>query len=87
MLNVTNKPYAGTTDVELAWSTDLLDWKYVAHGTPFIPRGPPGSYDCCEIFGAKQQPVIDGDEMKIWYTGGNGMLESVPTSLRRVIGM
>eukprot|EP00729_Bicosta_minor_P008018 gene8018-22214_t len=72
MLNVTNKPYAGTTDVELAWSTDLLDWKYVAHGTPFIPRGPPGSYDCCEIFGAKQQPVIDGDEMKIWYTGGNG---------------
>ena len=76
MLNVTlptAATSAGTTELELVWSPDLLDWKYVAHGTPFIPRGPPGSYDCCQIFGAKQQPIIDGDLlMKIYYSGGNG---------------
>ena len=75
MLNVTTPTAtraAGTTEIELAWSHDLVHWRYVAHGVPFILRGPPGSYDCCEIFGAKQQPVIDGDTMKIYYTGGNG---------------
>eukprot|EP01046_Picozoa_sp_COSAG06_P062357 COSAG06_NODE_14037_length_1195_cov_1.403285_2_plen_107_part_00 len=60
MLSVTTPTAAssaGTTEVELAYSTDLLHWQYVSPGTPFIPRGAPGSFDCCEIFGAKQQPV------------------------------
>jgi len=60
MLSVTTPTAAssaGTTEVELAYSTDLLHWQYVSPGTPFIPRGTPGSFDCCEIFGAKQQPV------------------------------
>jgi hypothetical protein len=72
MLNVTNAPYAGTTEVELVWSKDLMNWKYVAHKVPFIPRGPPKSYDCCQIFGAKQAPVIVGETMKVFYAGGNG---------------
>lgn len=75
MLHVTEPTAAisrGTTEVELCWSHDLLHWHYVRHGTPFIKRGPQGSYDCCEIFGAKQQPVIEGDTMKIFYAGGNG---------------
>jgi hypothetical protein len=63
---------AGTTELELAYSTDLLNWKYVAHGTPFIPRGKPGSYDCCELFGAKQQPFILADRIHLFYTAGNG---------------
>jgi hypothetical protein len=75
MLHV-DKPTAatslGTTEVELCWSADLIHWQYVQHGTPFIKRGPQGSFDCCEIFGAKQQPVIEGDTMRIFYTGGNG---------------
>ena len=75
MLSVTTPTAAssaGTTELELVYSTDLLEWRYVAHGTPFIPRGAPGSYDCCELFGAKQQPVVEGDRMKVFYTGGNG---------------
>jgi hypothetical protein len=74
MLNVSNPPYAGTSDVELAYSTDLMNWSYVAHKTPLIPRGAPESYDCCSIFGAKQTPIIDrtSDTMKMYYTGGNG---------------
>eukprot|EP01052_Picozoa_sp_SAG31_P024096 SAG31_NODE_2026_length_6641_cov_3.312290_7_plen_588_part_00 len=75
MLSVTTPTAAssaGTTEIELAYSVDLLNWRYVAHGTPFIPRGAPGSYDCCELFGAKQQPFIRGDKMHIFYTAGNG---------------
>lgn len=63
MLNVTlptAATSAGTTELELVWSPDLIHWKYVAHGTPFIPRGPPKSYDCCQIFGVStiQQPSL-----------------------------
>eukprot|EP01048_Picozoa_sp_COSAG05_P018606 COSAG05_NODE_2749_length_2690_cov_2.077962_3_plen_377_part_00 len=78
MLNITLVPYNGVAEVELAWSADLTTWSYVKHGTPFIPRGPPGSYDCCQIFGAKQLPVagIGGgdqmDQMRLYYSSGNG---------------
>lgn len=58
--------------MELSWSPDLRNWSYVAHGTPFLPRGPPKSYDCCQVFGAKQQPIIDGNTIKLYYVGGNG---------------
>jgi hypothetical protein len=56
-------------DCELAWSPDSLEWRRFAPGTPFIPRGPSGSYDGGCIYAQAGSPVIKDNELWIYYGG------------------
>ena len=67
--------YKELIDMELATTADLENWSYVKPGAHLIPRGPSGSKDCCEIFGAGGQILVRGDELLIFYVGGNGPFE------------
>ena len=60
-----------TVDCELAWSPDTVDWHRVCPGTPLIPRGSEGAYDSHCIYAAAY-PVIEDDEIKLYYGGNNG---------------
>lgn len=61
-------------DIQLAYSGDTVSWDRIAPGQPFIPRGkgayPDGEYDCGCCFASA--PVEDGEEIRIYYMGGNG---------------
>ena len=45
MTTIYNEGNAPTVDCELSMSTDTVHWTRIAPGMPFLPRGPPGSYD------------------------------------------
>jgi len=62
---------ADVVDCELAWSPDTVRWERVCGGTPFIPRGKPGTYDCGCIYGAAS-PVLKDGKLQIYYLGANG---------------
>ena len=57
-------------DCELTWSPDTVHWERVCPGTPLIPRGPKGSYDCGCIYAAAY-PVVLKDEIRLYYGGNN----------------
>jgi hypothetical protein len=59
---------------ELAYSVDLWTWHRVLPGTPFIPFGPPGSWDTEMILGAAAPFVdpIESDRVRIYYVGTDG---------------
>ncbi len=63
-----------TVDTELAVSVDTVNWQRVCPGQALIPRGPgsypDGAYDCGCIYAAA--PLLHGDEILIYYGGGNG---------------
>ncbi len=58
-----------TVDCELAWSPDSVAWKRVAPGTPFLPRGPKGSYDSACIYAPAGPPIVRDDRIWIYYGG------------------
>jgi hypothetical protein len=60
-----------TVECELAWSPDTLHWHHVAPGMPLIPRGAEGTYDCGCIYAAAY-PVINDDQICLYYGGGDG---------------
>ncbi len=60
-----------TVDCELTWSPDTLTWSRVCPGQPLIPRGEAGAYDSHCIYAAAY-PVIETDEIKLYYGGNNG---------------
>lgn len=53
-------------EVELAYSRDDLQWQRADPGQPFVPRGPPGSFDAGMVFSANG-PVLVGDELRFYY--------------------
>jgi len=59
---------------ELAWSPDTVEWHRICPGQSFIPLGqgdyPTGDYDCGTIYASA--PVIQHDEIWIYYGGSNG---------------
>jgi len=61
-----------TVDCELAWSSDTVHWERVCPGTPLIPRGPDGSYDCGCIYAAAY-PIVKNGEIKLYYGGNNNV--------------
>jgi hypothetical protein len=61
---------ADTVDCELAWSPDTVRWERVCPGTPIIPRGPQGSFDCGCIYAAK--PIIRDGTIRLYYGGSDG---------------
>lgn len=60
-----------TVDCELAWSADTVNWERIMPGTPFIPRGPIGSYDSMCLF-AGAYPIHREGEIRLYYGGNNG---------------
>ena len=62
-----------TRVVELAVSRDCVDWRRVDRGRPFIPLGPEGSPDSKLIFTVQSPPIIEGDQIHIFYTGQSGV--------------
>lgn len=59
-----------TVDCELAWSPDGVQWRRVAPGTPFLPRGAAGSYDSQCIY-APAGPATEQDGQLLIYYGGS----------------
>lgn len=58
-----------SVDCELAWSPDSVNWRRVAPGTPFLPRGPKGSYDGACIYAPAGPPIAQDGRMLIIYGG------------------
>ena len=53
-------------------------WHYVRPDQSFVPHGASGSFDCCGVFIAKQNPSLTpayaagSDKLPLFYTGCNG---------------
>ena len=58
-----------TVDCELAWSPDTVNWTRLAPGTPFIPRGPKGSYDGACIYAPSGPAIAQDGKLLIFYGG------------------
>lgn len=58
-----------SVDCELAWSPDSITWHRIAPGTPLIPRGPKGSYDGACIYAMAGPPIVEGQNLMIYYGG------------------
>ncbi len=61
----------GPLDMQLAVSTDLVNWRRVGGRQPFIPRGPLGSWDESHTLISTNPPFIEGDRLRFWYGGKN----------------
>ena len=57
-------------DCELAWSRDTVQWERVCPGTPLIPRGSDGSFDCGCVYGAAYPFLKDG-RLQLYYGGSD----------------
>ncbi len=64
-----NTPGDSTVDCELTWSPDSIKWYRVNPGTPFIPRGPEGSYDSGCIYAPAGSPIARNGQILIIYGG------------------
>jgi hypothetical protein len=62
-----------TTDVQLAWSWDLINWTRTPDREPFIKLGDTEAeeFDCGSIHTA-QAPVVVGDRLYFYYCGTRG---------------
>jgi hypothetical protein len=60
-----------TVDCELTWSPDSVTWHRVNPGTPFLPRGPQGSYDSACIYGPAGPPIAQDGKLLIFYGGSD----------------
>ena len=58
-----------SVDCELAWSSDSVNWRRVAPGVQFIPRGPKGSYDSACIYAPSGPAIIRDGRIEIIYGG------------------
>lgn len=58
-----------TVDCDLAWSPDTVSWTRLAPGTPFIPRGPKGSYDGACIYAPSGPAIAQDGKLLIFYGG------------------
>jgi len=76
-----------TRVVELAVSRDCVDWQRVDRTWPFIPLGPEGSPDSKQIHTAQSPPIIDGDQIRVFYTGQSGLHKPSTRAERAVYPM
>jgi len=62
-----------TTDVQLAWSWDLINWTRTPKREPFIALGDRdrGDFDCGTVH-TPRAPVQVDDRLHFYYAGGNG---------------
>ena len=64
-----NTPGDSTVDCELTWSPDSVKWYRVNPSTPFIPRGPEGSYDSGCIYAPAGSAIARNGQLLIFYGG------------------
>ena len=70
--------------VQLATSRDNVNWRRAGHREPFIPLGPPGSFESNQV-AVGVPPVIKNDQIHIYYHGTDqlhwsGMGRDIPTT-------
>ena len=70
-------PDNGNSEHELAFSRDGLNWQRVAHGTLFMERGAPGSWDSGFGVVPSGGPVEVGDELWFYYSCYNASHHAV----------
>jgi len=63
------RPDAATLEIQLAVSRDGVRFTRVADRSPFIPRGPVGSWDRFNLSLATNPPLAVGDELRFYYGG------------------
>jgi len=60
-----------TVDCELVWSADTVQWNRVCAGSPLVPRGEPGGFDCGCLYAAAD-PISWKDGVRLYYGGSDG---------------
>jgi hypothetical protein len=65
-------PKSGRSEMELTFSRDGLNWHRAAHGEPFIPRGPEGSWDGGFGTVPGSAPLAVGEELWFYYGYNDG---------------
>ena len=68
MTMIYHQDAAPTVDCELSMSVDTITWQRVFPGTPFIPRGPDGSYDAKLLYCGSVPFAVNGS-MALYYAG------------------
>ena len=64
-------PCDGPIDVQFVYSRDGINWQHAdRERTAVIPRGDGGSFDRGMIIGTAKEPIVEGDEIHWYYTGG-----------------
>ena len=59
---------------ELTWSPDTIKWHRINPGTPFIPNSKNrGDYDWGCVYAGRSAPVIEEEEIRLYYGGSNGL--------------
>lgn len=58
-----------SVDCELAWSPDSIHWQRVSPGVSLVPRGEKGSYDGECIYAMSGPPIVQGNDLLIYYGG------------------
>jgi len=63
--------YAGMErlNTQLAWSTDGLRWRRVADRETFLDWGGEGAWDSHWVVSTHNEPILDGDRYRIYYSG------------------
>lgn len=59
----------GPLDMQLALSTDLVNWRRVGGRQPFIARGEKGTWDSAHTLITTNPPFAEGDRLRFWYGG------------------
>ncbi|MBM4046558.1 MAG: hypothetical protein FJ279_15715, partial [Planctomycetes bacterium] len=67
-----------TTDVQLAWSWDLISWTRPPERQPFVGLGKESDFDCSQIHTANA-PVPVGDDLYFYYGGWDGRYKPLNT--------
>ena len=79
--------YVGTVYTELVSSHDGVQWtREEGSRPPFIPLGATNTWDDCEIYTARA-PIVEGDTIKIWYGGFNGLHGTSLSAMSGSIGL
>ena len=64
-------PCDGPIDAQFVYSSDGIGWKHANRDrTAVIPRGNGDAFDRGMIIGTAKEPLIEGDEVHWYYTGG-----------------
>ncbi len=64
--------YNQRLDTRLVSSADGRNWERVLIETPFLDRGPEGTWKCAWVSSGKNPPIMKGDEMRFYYCGRTG---------------
>jgi hypothetical protein len=61
----------GPLEMQMALSTDLINWRRIGNRQPFIPRGPKGAWDAGHTLITTNPPFPEGNNLRFWFGGKN----------------